>query len=172
MIVGMWRVLSNIEPGTERTNSVAVEPGIFTLPPYAMTVVAGNPDGKICAVDCATVTVYSLRMICPLLLRTTVGAYVRGTVSWFANCGIVVGSRGTWLTEGVPTACVSWLTSSASSAQPTGGSATIAIPARVLGRSMAKLDNIILFLLLLDDCSRLRMSPGDRGGVDVLLVFF
>src|SRR3954471_8679880 len=156
MIVVMPRVLSNIEPGTERTNSVAVEPGIFTLPPYAMTVVAGNPDGKICAVDCATVTVYSLRMICPLLLRTTVGAYVRGTVNWLANCGTVVESSRTWFTEGVPTACWSSLRSSALSAQPTSGIAASASPARVLGRIMADLENIILLLLRLDDFSRLQ----------------
>src|SRR3954468_23579746 len=106
MIVVMPRVLSNTEPGTDRTNSVEFEPGIFTWPPYAMTVVAGNPGGKICAVDCATVTVYSLRMTFPLASRITVGAYTRGIGSWFTNWGTVVGSRGTWSADGVPTACV------------------------------------------------------------------
>src|ERR1041384_3994802 len=61
-IVGMPRTFSNTGPGTVRANSVAVDPGILTWPPYAMTVVAGKPGGSICAVLCRTFTVYSLRM--------------------------------------------------------------------------------------------------------------
>src|SRR3954468_9940263 len=99
MIVGVPRTFSNFAPGTPRKNWVAVEFGIVTLPPYAMTVVAGKPGGMICAVVCATVTVYSLRMRLPRESLTGVGAHVCGIASWFANWGIVVGSSGTWFTE-------------------------------------------------------------------------
>src|SRR3954464_6609225 len=142
MIVVMPRVLSNTEPGTDRTNSVAVEPGIFTWPPYAMTVVAGNPGGKICAVDCATVTVYSLRMTAPPVPVITVGAYVRGTTSWFTNWGTVVASSSTWFTDGVPTAWLVSLTSS-DEKQPTSGNHVMAIPARrILVRVTSEFNNI------------------------------
>src|SRR4051794_17964180 len=142
MIVGMWRGLSKTEPRTERTNSVAVEPGIFTFPPYAMTVGAGDPRGKICAVDCATVTVYSLRMTAPVELVTTVGAYVRGIASWFTNWGTVVASSSTWFTDGVPTAWAVSLTSS-DEKQPTSGNHVMAIPARrILVRVTSEFNNI------------------------------
>src|ERR1044071_712696 len=148
MIVGIPRMFSNFGPGVMRTNSVAVDPGINACPPYARTVLAGNPGGKICAVVCAVVIVYSARMMAPAELRITVGAPVLGITSWFANLGIVVGSSGTWSTEGVPTACSLWLTSSALSEQPTSGSHAMAIPARVvLDRNTADLVNIILILL-------------------------
>src|SRR5882672_5684578 len=145
MIVGVPRTFSNTAPGTPRTNSVELEPGIFTSPPYAMTVVAGSGGGKICAVVCATLTVYSLRMTFPCESLTTVGAYTRGTASWFTNWGIVVGSSGTWFTEGEPTAWVLWLTaSSALLKQPPSGSHARAIPARdSLVRMEAELVNNI-----------------------------
>src|SRR5258708_4353833 len=108
--VGMPRVFSNTDPGELWKNCVVLVSGTNVCPPMENSVVVGKPAGSICCWIAPSTMVYSLRITLPNESLITVGAKVRGIGSCVANCGMVVGSSGTWFGEGGPAARTLWTT--------------------------------------------------------------